>query len=137
MIGGYAYNLYRNPRATGDIDFFVSIDSENEARMRQALNDFGFGSSVPPQSQPLLVDGKVIMLGRSPIRIDILTKIDGVTFTEVEATSQRFKLGDLSVPVISPQMLLKNKLSTGRAEDNADAVELTRWLSELNGRSEA
>jgi len=22
MIGGYAYNLYRNPRATGDIDFF-------------------------------------------------------------------------------------------------------------------
>ncbi len=23
MIGGYAYNLYRNPRATGDIDFLA------------------------------------------------------------------------------------------------------------------
>jgi len=30
MIGGYAYNLYRNPRATGDIDFFLECTSENE-----------------------------------------------------------------------------------------------------------
>jgi hypothetical protein len=27
MIGGYAYNLYRNPRATGDIDFLVAHSS--------------------------------------------------------------------------------------------------------------
>jgi hypothetical protein len=34
MIGGYAYNLYRNPRATGDIDFLVGISDENEATGR-------------------------------------------------------------------------------------------------------
>ena len=33
MIGGYAYNLYRNPRTTGDIDFFVACDAENERRV--------------------------------------------------------------------------------------------------------
>ena len=33
MIGGYAYNLYRNPRATGDIDFLVATTSENEKRL--------------------------------------------------------------------------------------------------------
>ena len=37
MIGGYAYNLYRNPRASGDIDFLVASDTENEARLRQLL----------------------------------------------------------------------------------------------------
>lgn len=49
MIGGYAYNLYRNPRATGDIDFLVSPDIENEARLRRTLTEFGFGSTLPPE----------------------------------------------------------------------------------------
>lgn len=64
MIGGYAYNLYRNPRATGDIDFFVSVSDENEIRLRDVLNDFGFGETLSDEN--LLVTGKVIMLGRSP-----------------------------------------------------------------------
>ena len=75
MIGGYAYNLYRNPRATGDIDFFVAISSDNETRVRRVLIEFGFGTTLPDDSQALLVDGKVLMLGRSPFRIDILTDV--------------------------------------------------------------
>lgn len=47
MIGGYAYNLYRNPRATGDIDFFVAISDTNEKRLRKSLIDFGCGDSLP------------------------------------------------------------------------------------------
>ena len=34
MIGGFAYNLYRNPRATGDIDFIVSPVDANQDRLR-------------------------------------------------------------------------------------------------------
>ena len=62
MIGGYAYNLYRNPRATGDIDFFVAITRENETRLRTVLDKFGFGSTLPPKTKMLLEDGKVLML---------------------------------------------------------------------------
>jgi hypothetical protein len=29
VLGGWAVNLYSNPRATADIDFFVSIDEKN------------------------------------------------------------------------------------------------------------
>lgn len=47
MVGGWAYNLYAPPRMTGDIDFFVSIDAENECRLRKALESFGFGSLLP------------------------------------------------------------------------------------------
>ena len=128
MIGGYAYNLYRNPRATGDIDFFVAISDENEQRLRNILTDFGFGESLPNLSTPILVLGKVLMLGRPPLRIDILTKIDGVTFNEVESTCLLIDLEGLRIPVISPEMLLRNKESTGRAKDASDALELRRMM---------
>ena len=78
MIGGYAYNLYRNPRATGDIDFFFECSPDNEQRLRRVLERFGFGSARPPETKPLLQPGKILTLGQSPMRIDILTKIDGV-----------------------------------------------------------
>jgi len=128
MIGGYAYNLYRNPRATGDIDFFVAISDANEQLLRNSLIDFGFGASLPDATTPLLVMGKILMLGRPPLRIDILTKIDGVSFEEVEKTCLFVELDGLRIPVISPQMLLRNKESTGRPKDTVDATELRRML---------
>ena len=128
MIGGYAYNLYRNPRATGDIDFIVALDAENETSMRRTLTEFGFGSTLPPHSQKLLEDGKVIMLGRSPLRIDILTRIDGVDFAEVEETCHNVVLDGLTVPVISPKTMLKNKRATGRPKDLPDVLALEAWL---------
>lgn len=128
MIGGYAYNLYRNPRATGDIDFLLSSDLENDRRLRGVLERFGFAETLPPKDAVLLQEGKVIMLGRSPFRIDLLTQIDGVSFAEVESTSQPAVMDGLTVPVISPELLLKNKESTGRAKDMADAEELRIWL---------
>jgi len=128
MIGGYACNLYRNPRATGDINFLVASDIENEARLRQALTEFGFGSTLPPEPQTLLEIGKVIMLGHAPLRIDILTKIDGVEFTEVYETRRHVELDAMTIPVISPETLLKNKRAAGRPKDLPDVIELEAWL---------
>lgn len=128
MIGGFAYNLYRTPRATGDIDFIVSIDDANQEKVRQVLTDFGFGSTLPPATDQLIAPGKVLMLGRSPFRIDILSEIDGVTFTEIERTCRHFLIDELQIPVIAPELLLKNKLAAGRAKDLADAEALTQWL---------
>ena len=130
MIGGFAYNLYRNPRATGDIDFLVALDLENESRFRVVLIEFGFGSTLPEPTERLLQDGKVIMLGRSPFRIDILTRIDGTDFNEVNTTKLIFEIDGLTVPVISPESLLKNKKATGRLKDQPDVLELEAYLSE-------
>ncbi len=129
MIGGFAYNLYRNPRATGDIDFFVASDDENENRIRQVLMKFGFGETL--DSQKLLRPGRVIMLGRSPFRIDLLTEISAVQFDEAESTANMIQLSGTPVPVISPELLLKNKKSAARPKDLADAQELETWLNKL------
>ena len=68
------------------------------------------------------------MLGRSPFRIDILTKIDGVTYDEVEANCQIIQLDELPIPVISPELLLQNKEASRRPKDLLDATELRAWL---------
>lgn len=128
MIGGYAYNVYRNPRATGDIDFFVASDEKNQGELRSVLQQFGFGSVLPPVGEPLIGKDKVLMLGRSPFRIDLLVSIDGVTFDEVEESCRTYLIEGLNVPVISPELLLKNKTSTGRTKDLVDAEELKKWL---------
>jgi hypothetical protein len=135
MIGGYAYNLYRNPRATGDIDFFVSSDEKNQSELRSTLKQFGFGSVLPPSNELLMKKDQVLMLGRSPFRIDLLVSIDGVSFEEVENSCRIIPLDGLEVPVISPGMLLKNKQSTGRTKDLVDAEELEKWLASA-GESE-
>jgi hypothetical protein len=128
MIGGYAYNLYRNPRATGDIDFLVAVDAENESGIRRTLEDFGFGSTLPDKQRRLLEDGKVIMLGEAPLQIDLLTRIDGVDFAEFYDTRRNVELDGLAVPVISPQALLKNEQAAGRPKDLPDIIELEAWL---------
>ena len=123
MIGAYAYNLYQNPKATGDIDFFVACDQQNEQCLRTVLKQFGFADALSEDN--LLVKGKVIMLGRSPFRIDILTEISAFSFDEVEASAIIVPIGDTTIPVISAELLLKNK----SAKDQADAEELRAWLS--------
>ena len=74
------------------------------------------------------------MLGRSPFRIDILTKIDGVAFDDVEADCQIIRLDELSIPVISPALLLQNKAASGRPKDLLDAIELRAWLDTENNK---
>ena len=128
MIGGYAYNLYRNPRATGDIDFLLELTTENERRIRRVLVQFGFGSTLPPIETLLLSMGQVIMLGRSPLRIDLLTQIDGVSFEEVYNSRQYTDISGIPVPAISAEELYRNKLAAGRLKDLADAAELERFL---------
>ncbi len=77
----------------------------------------------------MLESGKIIMLGRAPFRVDILNQIDGVTFAEVDATKQFVEIDGLEIPVISPEMLLKNKQSTGKVKHQSDAEELRLWLN--------
>ena len=51
-----------------------------------------------------------------------------MTFAEVEAECRHILIDELSVPVISPELLLKNKLASGRPKDLADAEALRQWL---------
>ena len=119
VIGGWAYNRYAEPRFTGDIDLFLSADEDTEARLRRVLRAFGFADVLPPVDRPLF-DKKVIMLGRPPHRIDLITEIDGVGFAEAWRDRQPGALDGLPVQFISRAHLLQNKRAAARDKDLLD-----------------
>ena len=125
VIGGWAYNRYAEPRMTGDIDFFVEKNPDTERRLRVVLAKFGFGPAIPPESRPLF-ERKMLMLGRPPNRIDLITEIDGITFQEAWSNRESGPLDGIPVSFISREDLIRNKQSTGREKDTLDAAVLRK-----------
>ena len=131
VIGGWAYNRYAEPRFTGDIDFFLPRDSDTEARLRRVLVTFGFGDVLPARGS--LFENDVIMLGRPPHRIDLITSIDGVEFEEAWDDKQEGNLDGISVRFISQRLLVQNKKAAARDKDLADVSMLERIASKRPG----
>lgn len=69
----------------------------------------------------------VFQIGVAPVRIDVLTSIDGVEFAEAWAERVATEFGGVPVHVLSMRTLIKNKTASGRLQDLAD-VEALRKL---------
>ena len=108
VVGAYALARYGVVRNTGDIDFWVNQTPENVARLLLVLADFGLGS-LGYNTSDLLEPDTVIQLGVSPVRIDLLTSIEGVAFADCYPTRQNSVLDGVPVAVISIDDLRKTK----------------------------
>jgi hypothetical protein len=127
IVGAWALAFHGRPRYTGDLDIFVARDEENASRLMAVIEDFGFGETGLKRDDFLAVD-HVIQLGREPNRIDILTGISGVTFDQVWDHRDQGTIDDVTVPIISRDLLIKNKRAANRDKDQADIrlLEKTR-----------
>ena len=83
IVGGEAVIYYGNPRLTGDIDLFFEPSKENVKKLYEALNDF-WDNDVPgiQNQEELLDDGLILQFGVPPNRIDLINKIDAVSFLQ-------------------------------------------------------
>jgi hypothetical protein len=118
IVGGYAVMKYSEPRFTKDLDVWVGNDSNNADRVYRSLAEFG----APLQSDNLLPEDFAreditYQIGMPPIRIDILTHIDGVAFCDAWPNRVESKLFETTVFFISLDDLILNKESTGRSSD--------------------
>ena len=123
IVGAYAFALYAKPRNTGDLDIFIERSSDNADLMMRVLTEFRL-ESLEISKDDFITEGRIIQLGVSPVRIDIMNIIDGVRFNEAFNRIEKVKFGDLIANFISKEDLIKNKLSTNRLKDKADAEEL-------------
>jgi len=123
VIGGWAYNRYSEPRFTGDIDFFVSTSSDNQIALRKVLTKFGLAKFLPPEDKPLF-EKKILMFGRPPHRIDLISEIAGVKFLEAWVEKENEMLDGLNLFFLSKKLLIKNKKSAGRDKDLLDVKNL-------------
>ncbi len=125
IVGGEAVIYYGYARLTGDVDFFYESTSGNSQRLFNALHEFWEGNIPGVKSFiELQSEGTILQFGQPPNRIDLINRIDGVTFdeawksrieNEIEWENQR-----ISVFYIGLSELIKNKESIRRGKDLED-----------------
>jgi hypothetical protein len=131
LIGGWAFGFHATPRYTGDLDFFVRCDKQNADRLKKVLTEFGF-TDLPGFEESFVQPERILQFGLPPNRIDILTQISGVTFSEAWESRVPGDLEDLKVPFISRECLIRNKTAAGRAKDIADLEALHKTIPKNN-----
>lgn len=127
LVGGWAVILYGHVRATDDMDIFVRSSTSNSERVFAALEAFGAplrAHSVTPGH--FAREGDAYRFGIAPLKIEVLTKISGVSFDEALRGSMTFDLEGHAIPYIGKAALVANKKSAGRLKDLADVEELER-----------
>jgi hypothetical protein len=123
VVGGHALAAHGLVRATKDLDVWIRPATSNAPRVIAALASFGAPLHDLCESD-LVSAGTIFQIGVPPVRIDIITAIDGVTFDEAWPARIQGNFGDQTVPVISWNDLIRNKRSAGRPQDLLDV----RWL---------
>ncbi|HYJ04319.1 MAG TPA: nucleotidyltransferase [Chthoniobacterales bacterium] len=123
LIGGYAVGHYGFPRATGDLDIWVANHNENATRLVRALREFGF--DVPELNESLFQKPQhVVRMGVPPVRLEILSSIDGVDFQDCYPRRETVEMDGVEVDVISLADLKMNKRASGRHQDLNDLEKL-------------
>ncbi|HEV2739379.1 MAG TPA: hypothetical protein VGU66_12420 [Candidatus Elarobacter sp.] len=122
LVGAHALAVHAEPRATGDLDVWIASDRENAVRVYAALVHFG-----APLEKVTIDDftseDLIYQMGVVPVRIDVITAVDGVSFEEAWLGRVEVDIDGINVPVIGRAAFLVNKRASGRPKDLGD-VEL-------------
>jgi predicted nucleotidyltransferase len=123
IVGGYAFGVHAEPRATKDLDIFIRSDEKNSKAVFRALAQYG--APLQDLTPSDFMDGTTFQIGQPPARIDILQHIDGVTFAEAWRNRIEGLIdGQIQAAVISRDDLIRNKLASGREQDILDVKTL-------------
>jgi len=123
IIGGWAVGYYGYPRATGDLDIWISNSESNAMKLVQVFKEFGF--NVKELSVEIFTkQNQITRIGVPPLRIEILTSISGVKFDECYPKKEVVTIDDLQMYLIGLDDLKKNKAAAKRYRDLDDLENL-------------
>lgn len=123
LVGGQAVIAHGYPRLTKDMDLWVRPSKDNGVRVLLALADFG--TPLPEFAPERFTDPRtLLMLGRNPFRVDILTDLPGIVFDAAWERRTSVTLDGQQIPLIAVEDLIANKTAVGRLQDQADVEAL-------------
>ncbi len=103
--------------------------SENNApKVLRALAEFG-APLHDLTAKDLVEPGLIFQIGVPPIRIDVITAIDGVEFSDAWPDRIQTTFAGENVAVLSMNHLIVNKKAAGRLQDLADVEKLEAILA--------
>lgn len=127
IIGAYAVGFYGYPRYTKDIDILVEPERENAKKIVQAINEFGV--SFPDLGEEdFCKQHMVIQLGYEPVRIDLLTSVEGSSFKTIWKNRTKGVYGKEKVFFVGQKDLIKMKEKASRPNDLIDIEKLKKRM---------
>src|SRR5947207_9099126 len=124
VLGGYAVIFYGYQRVTKDLDLWISTDAANAQKVAQTLQEFAGFNQQQANPSMFRTKGKVFVVGREPVRVDILTNASALDFDDCYARRHVVEWDGIKVPLISFEDLQANKRASGRAKALADLQTL-------------
>ena len=131
LLGGHAVGLYAVPRATKDFDLWVEASPENARRVVLALQAFG-APLGGVNAEDFSSTGNGFRMGTPPFRIEILTQVSGLEFTDAWTRRKKELLDGVACHVISIEDLVANKKAAGRPQDLADVAALEQAVKQTD-----
>ena len=125
LLGGYAVGAYGYPRATNDLDVFVSSDADNVDRLSSALTSFGFSESKSTK-EAFLQQRSILEMGVEPMKIQLMNFADGIGFEQAFERKNVIDIAGVSVAMVSKADLIANKRAVGRHKDLDDIERLEK-----------
>lgn len=125
VVGAHALAAHGVPRVTGDLDLWVESTPANASSIWRALAAFGAPlESLSISKRDFLQPTQVVQLGLPPYRIDLMTSISGVGFTEAWADRLAGTLFEVPVAFLGREAFIRNKRASGRPKDLEDVRAL-------------
>jgi len=123
VVGAHALAAHGHVRATKDLDVWVRPTAPNARAVIAALRAFG-APLHDLTEKDLASPGLILQIGVAPVRIDIITALEGVEFAEAWLARLKTRFADQDVSVLSRRYLIQNKRAVARKQDLADV----EWL---------
>ncbi|HYI79778.1 MAG TPA: DUF6036 family nucleotidyltransferase [Thermoleophilaceae bacterium] len=131
LIGGIAVQTHGHVRMTNDVDLIPAPDPANLERLAAALRSLD-ARVLNPGNEGIAIDAN--MLPRATIwqfatrdgDIDVMHEVPaGAPFEQLSERALRIRLGEMEVPVVGLDDLIRMKLARGRSIDLEDVAALT------------
>ena len=138
LVGGIAVNLLGSLRSTADMDILVEMTDVNLAKVVSILKKKGYRVKQPVDPMDIADSKKRegwiknkhmkafnFYKENEFKEVDIIIE-SPVSFEEAKDDMVRVRSGDITIPVISIDNLIKMKKGTGRSVDRLDMEELKK-----------
>jgi hypothetical protein len=125
IVGGYAVGFHSRPKFTHDLDIWIENTQENALKVLVVLKDFGFGE-LDITINDLINPDTIIQLGYAPLRIDLITDLSGLNFSESYQKKIEGSYLGVTAYFIALDDLIINKQIAGRDKDLNDI----KWIEQ-------
>lgn len=131
LIGGLAVQTHGHVRTTNDADLIPSPEPANLERLAAALRDLGArvlnpGHEDTPIDAGMLPRATAWQFATRDGGVDVMHEVPGGDpYADLSERALLVELGDIEVPVVDLDDLIRMKLARGRPVDLADIAALT------------